>query len=401
VTPGPAGSRRGWRLGVVGAGIGGLAAALALDAAGCQVTVVERGPGHRDQAGTGLTLWTNGVTALRHLGVGDAIATVGSPLHHFENLTADGRHIATWPVGELSRRLGAPNLSVLRGDLREVLLAAARERPALRLRFGPAVESVTPDPGGGATLTFADGSTEAFEVVVGADGVNSVVRDAVVGTRPPRYAGYPVWRGLADVGEDVVPAGVHRQLWGRGARFGFYRVGTPSQVYWWATTARAAEDCDPTAPQLKDVTALFEGFRAPVLDVLAATDEVHVLLTRVYHNPPLRHWGRGRITLLGDAAHAMTFNVGQGACQALEDAVVLGALVGEAAEAGGPPEQALRRFEAVRRPRTDPLVQRARRIGEIALWKGARSCRGRDALLRAVLNGPAVARHCADLVFEA
>jgi 2-polyprenyl-6-methoxyphenol hydroxylase-like FAD-dependent oxidoreductase len=397
------------RVGIVGGGIGGLAAALALTDVGADVTVFERtADRHGVQAGTGLTLWTNGVAALERLGVGAAVAAVGRPLDHFENLTGDGRHLATWPVGELSRSIGPPNLSILRGDLHDVLLRAVTERSGARVVFGRRCTGVSVGAGAGsAEVAFADGATERFGIVVGADGVRSSVRAALGARRPPRYAGYPVWRGLADVGEDVVPAGVHRQLWGAGARIGFYRVGPGAgRVYWWATTGAPEASLRPGDPQLPALGGRFAGWRAPVGALLAATAEDDVLLTRVFHAPRIRRWGSGRATLLGDAAHAMTFNVGQGACQALEDAVVLGATLAPAlaevrrgADAAGI-EAALRRYEHERRARTTPLVNRARRIGALGLWRRRAACAVRDGMLRVLLNGPAVARHCDDLSFQ-
>jgi 2-polyprenyl-6-methoxyphenol hydroxylase-like FAD-dependent oxidoreductase len=374
------------RIAIVGGGIGGLTAGLALRRAGFDATVYERADEPAD-AGTGLTLWTNAITALDQLGVADDVVAAGPVLGHFENMTHDGRHLATWPVGAMSLPLGAPNVTVLRGDLHAVLRRALGPGA---LRLGRRCLAATAS----GEVRFADGSVEGADVVVGADGVNSVVRSSVLGPSRPAYAGYVVWRGLADVPETLVPAGVHRQLWGRGARFGFYRAGPARRLYWWATTGVPERDPRQTATEhLPYLRELFGGW--PLADeVLAGTAESEVLLSRVYHGPPLRHWGRGRVTLLGDAAHAMTFNVGQGACQAIEDGVVLARML-----ARGRPEEALREYEAVRSARTAPLVARARRIGRLGLVRGRAGCAGRDAALRVLLNGPAFARHVADMQF--
>jgi 2-polyprenyl-6-methoxyphenol hydroxylase-like FAD-dependent oxidoreductase len=249
----------------------------------------------------------------------------------------------------------------------------------------------------GAVVCFDDSSAERFDVVVGADGVNSAVRDTLLGRRSATYARYTVWRGLADVPEDVAPSGVHRQLWGSGRRFGFYRVGG-GRLYWWAAAGLPAghpqQEAGSHLPFLRELLA---GWLPPVTEILDGTAEGDVRFDRVYHAPRPARWGAGRVTLLGDAAHAMTFNVGQGACQAIEDAVVLAR---ELADPGRAAEASLRRYEAQRSRRTAPLVSRARRIGALGLVRGRAACAVRDSALRVLLNGPGVAQHTADMRFD-
>ncbi|MGY0498022.1 FAD-dependent monooxygenase [Nocardia sp. FBN12] len=325
---------------VVGGGIGGMAAALALVGRGWSVQVLERVP-EVTEVGSGISLWSNALRALDALGVGDAVRGQGMAEISAGIRDDRGRWISRTDVTTLRERFGAP-VVIHRARLLDILRAALPEGV---IRTGVAVREVTVD---GAVVH--DAGTSTADLIVGADGIRSVVRRAVCGEVAPRYAGYTAWRMVVDSEKQLTDFG---ETWGRGARFGIAPL-VDGRVYCFAVYD-APENTDGEFAEVRD---LFGNWHQPIPDLLAATDPNAVLHNDIYDLPALPTFTAGRIALLGDAAHAMTPNLGQGGCQALEDAVVLGRL---AAEPGG-----LARYDRERRPRTQMITERSARIGTVA-----------------------------------
>ena len=167
------------------------------------------------------------------------------------------------------------------------------------------------------------------------------------------------------------------EVWGRGCRFGFVPVGH-REIYWFAVeNAPAGRQDDPS--RLKHhLLGLFERFRDPVRPIIEATPVEEILRTDVYDRRPVRSWGHGRVTLLGDAAHPMLPDAGQGACQAIEDAVVLADRLSRAASI----ESGFREYERARVKRTTPIVRRSRQFGHVAQWQSPAACWLRNTLTR-------------------
>jgi 2-polyprenyl-6-methoxyphenol hydroxylase-like FAD-dependent oxidoreductase len=371
---------------VVGGGFGGMTAALALRGADVSPTVIERKgsePATSSGSGGGLTLWSNAVAALATLGLDDQIVAAGSLLTRFENRTSSGRHIATWRVDEMSDRAGWPSVNIQWEVLHRILLDAlgrdvVRHGTSVGLRdLGPEVE-----------VDLSDGASVRAHLAVGADGLRSSIRATLVGDVPPRYAGYDVIRAVVPYEHPDAPSGRFVQIWAPGARFGYYRVA-PGRTYWFAVVNPDRDDQRAGESHRAFLERRLVGWDGPAGDLVRATPEPAISRIRVYDRDPIPRWGAGRATLLGDAAHPMTFNVGQGACQAIEDAVVLGA----ALRASPDTPAALRRYEAQRLERTSTLVRRARRIGTVAGWKSPAACTVRTAVLSRVLAGPALRQH--------
>ncbi|MGY0233835.1 FAD-dependent monooxygenase [Longispora urticae] len=336
---------------VAGGGIGGLAAAVALTRRGLDVTVVERADGIRE-LGAGITIQINGMRALDRLGVADAVAARGSLIARAGIRTWRGDVLSADPLDRLAAEYGAPCVGVHRGRLQAALLAAV---PAGVVRLGAAVADVdaTAD---GVTVRLDDGTELRGDVLVGADGLHSTVRARLHGAAAPDYAGYTIWRAVCPtppgLGADEI--GVY---WGPSCRFGFVPISA-TETYWYATQVQPY-DADAEPDPLPGLRARHRDWADPVPALLAATDPAAVFRTRITDREPLDRWGRGRVTLLGDAAHPMTPNLGQGCCQALEDAVTLADVL-----AGAPdPAAALRRYEDLRAPRTARIVRMARDLG--------------------------------------
>lgn len=370
-TPGPI-----RRVLIAGGGIGGIATALALQQQGIDSVVFERAPQLRD-GGAGLHIWTNGMLALAHLGVADQVAAIAPAQAACHFATSTGKPIGVYPVGEFVERYGQPTVAIGRSDLHGILRAAVTA-PVVT---GAEVTGYT-EHEDGVTLHFADGSSEDGDLLIGADGVRSAVRAQLLDPTPPDYTGYIAWRGHANLPPDQFPPGTFTALFGPGTRFTYYDIA-PGVVHWMSVASGPQGQRDPgTGEQTLDMLRQrHAGWADPVAAILDATDPAGILRGDVFDRKPDPVWGRGRVTLLGDAAHAMTFNIGQGACQAIEDALVLAEHL--AAE-GADVEQALRAYEAERQERTAPMQLLAHRIGVMGALQNRAAVWLRDKILRLV-----------------
>ena len=377
---------------VIGAGIAGLTTGIALRRAGWDVTVFERAPDLGAlQAGGGIHLWHNGMRVLACLGIADQVCAVGWRQRVAEFCTWRGDVLASWPIAAHEDRFGVPTLGVSRADLQPVLVGALDAR----LRLGASCDGVR-DEGGQVVAMFADGAQAHGDVLIGADGLNSTIRAAMVTESAPRYAGYTIWQAITDFPHDQVPAGTFRILYGRGSRFAYYHVGG-GRLYWFGLANAPAREHDPVHGPGDRLRALFAGWAPPVEAIVEATPPAWIQRQDIRDRPPIRRWGRGLVTLLGDAAHPMTFNVGQGACQAIEDAAVLAQCLTEADDTAA----ALRSYERIRRPRTAAITKRAWRLGAVAAWENPIGCAIRDRVLHVVLSTAALRAHERDMAFTA
>jgi 2-polyprenyl-6-methoxyphenol hydroxylase-like FAD-dependent oxidoreductase len=372
---------------IIGGGIGGLAAAVALRRTGWRVTVYERAPAFTE-VGAGISLWPNALHALDRLGL------LGEVLSRAEKETAGGakdrhgRWLTRVTSDELERRFGHPVVVMHRGRLLEALLTAL---PDDVLRPG----------------TMMTDLPEA-DLVVAADGLRSTVRARLWPGVRPRYAGHTAWRMVA---RPLSPPAEGAVLWGRGERFG-YAPMPGGTVYCFGTAtvpeggtavheAAAAQDAGGAAVQggggeYAEVLRRFGNWPDPVPALLAAVAPEAVLRHDLFDLPPLPSFVHGTTVLLGDAAHAMTPSLGQGGCQALEDAVALADCLAEAATETGT-RAGLARYDALRRPRTQAIVARSARlnmIGQIAFPPAAAA---RDVLARLV-PGEVVLRAMAPVI---
>jgi 2-polyprenyl-6-methoxyphenol hydroxylase-like FAD-dependent oxidoreductase len=358
---------------VVGGGIGGLTAAVALRQAGVEPVVYERASEYKE-LGTGLHIAINAMRALRELGLADEVVErAGTPVERMEFLNHRGRLLSAWPVGELSRQHGIPAVGVTRPTLQAVLVAAVGDN----LRLGSEVTEFAQD-GDGVAVTLADGKDDRADLLVGADGIWSKTRTRLIGESEPRYSGFTTSRAIIDFDESLAPRGLFRQYWGPGAVFIYYRVAD-GRLYWVAATRiDAARDGEATL----DKGALLDHYRSfagPVPQILEATPEELIVGVDAKDRAPAERWGEGRVTLLGDAAHPMNPTQGQGACQAIEDAVVLGKSLRELRDVVA----ALRAYEEQRIPRSSRFVRQSRLIGATGRWKSPLACALRDRLMRA------------------
>ena len=333
---------------IVGAGIGGLTAAVALQRAGREVAVFEQ-LDRLLELGAGFTLNSNAVTALRDVGLDGTVAERGAVLTQFVHRTQKGKVLATWATGGIGERLGAPIVGMSRPEIQRILVEAL---DGVEIHFGHRFESLTQDDAG-VTARFANGAEERGAVLVGADGSQSAVR-VVFDPTPRRYSGYTTWLALSDL--QAFAPGAHTQWYGNRSIVGSHPVGD-GRSYWYAglTVPPGGRDGD-TKRELRE---LFGDWHEPVPAMIEATPMIN--RSDIYDLPRRESWGQGRVTLLGDAAHPMAPALGQGACQAIEDAIILARHLHD----GERDDEALRRYERERIARTAPIVKRAGMQGKL------------------------------------
>lgn len=342
---------------IIGAGIGGLVLAVALARAGRAVAVYEQAP-RLGELGAGITLSPNAVRVIDWIGLGDELRHQG--------FVPDRQWTQHWQSGEVLRESfrgadfaerhgGAGYYHVHRADLHAMLVAAL---PAGALRLNRALVDVTPD----GAMRFGDGSSAEADLVVGADGLKSAVRAACFGADKPVFTGQVAWRGIvplnalpADV--QAMPPGIHV---GPQRLFMRYPVRGGTLINYAAFVELTGwEDESWTIPStIAELSGHFEGWDRVVLSIIEATPEGSLFKWALHAREPLPGWINGRVTLLGDAAHAMLPFMGQGAGTAIEDAAVLARCL-----VVFPVDEALRRYEAVRRERTTMVQTQSRLLG--------------------------------------
>ena len=365
-------------VGIIGGGIGGLAAAVGLQRVGATVTVLERAVDPRTE-GSALSLFGNGFTALNVLGLEAQVRDLIGDVADLQTgqRSPDGRWLSRTPPHAVSR-LGVVHRAELSRVFRDAL-------PPGTVRYGVEALAVSTD---GSYVTTRPSSIagheviEHFDLVIGADGIRSRVRATFSDDPGPRYAGYSAWRGVTS--EPVDLQGAAGETWGRRLRFGMAPL-KDGRVYWFAVASM------PAGTVLTDehdtVKQLFATWHAPISRVIAATDPQAVFRLDIHDlAAPLASFRRGRCLLLGDAAHAMTPDLGQGGGQALEDAATLTQLLRPVASTkaleAATLNQALNTYDLLRRRRTQPLALRARRVGAIAHTPSATGQRLRDIAMR-------------------
>jgi 2-polyprenyl-6-methoxyphenol hydroxylase-like FAD-dependent oxidoreductase len=342
---------------VVGAGIGGLSTALALRRVGIEATVHER-MSELHEVGSGLTLWVNAMRALQEIGVADAVQENGAIVEAIENRSAEGSLLSVLPIAQVAAKHGAPSVSIHRAVLQQTL---ASKLPDGALRVGD--ECVDhEDDGDAVTVRFADGREERADVLLGADGITSSIRGRLFGPPEPRYSGYTCWRSAAVLDHPDLHPTTYTQLYGKNSTFGVFPIG-PGRWSWYGTKITAAGGAGRRsgAEWKQEAREVFAGWYDPVCAVIEATPDEELIRQDINDLEPIEEWSRGRVAVLGDAAHATTPTLGQGGCGAIEDAVVLARKL----SGTGDVASALREFAAERKVRANGIVRQARRHGAI------------------------------------
>jgi len=367
----------GKRVIVVGAGPGGVTAALALQQAGAEGSVFERASDlGRIQVGGGVHLWNNATRALQQLGLGDAIREAGAVVEQMEWYSWRGQLLGSGPVRDTTKQIGAPAVGLTRPALHGVLAGALAEGT---VTLGAECTGFEQDAEG-VTARFADGREERADALIGADGLYSAIRSQILGESQPRYSGVIVCQAAVESPERLSPAGVYGMLWGRGTRVGFYPI--KDGTFWYTLVGAPAGGFAGDGSVKDALRSRLAGWAPPVQALLDATPESAINKADIVARDPVDRWGDRRVTLLGDAAHAMTPFLGQGACQAIEDGVVLGQCFEQESDV----EAALRAYEQRRMERTAAIVLRSWKVGRAGLIENPVACAVRNQVFKRVFN---------------
>ncbi len=350
---------------IIGAGIGGLGAALALAQHGIPVRVFEQAAS-AEPVGAGIGLWPGALASMRLIGVAEWFWDLPvCPFVYAETAAPDGRTLTGFDVSGIT---GGAGYVVRRSDLHRALLEPLGSDV---VHFGRQLVHVQQDARG-VRVAFADGTRASGRALIGADGLRSVVRAAILGVQAPRYSGETCYRGLADMA--VLDTGILREVQGAGLRGAVHPLDD-EHVYWWATRRAPAGLMETPAEMRSILTRLFGGWQGGLPEAIAATPDGTILRNDLFDRPAAKVWSRGSITLLGDAAHPTTPNLGLGGCMALEDALTVGHFLAQTPDEA---PTAFAAYEAARHKRTAAVVRMSAAFGRLGSLSHPWAIRGRE-----------------------
>ena len=343
---------------IVGGGIGGLAAAIALRQRGSEVAVFEQAQELRE-IGAGLSVWPNATRVLSQFGLLQEVLNRGEVLERLQLRTWKGQLLSDIKtVADFE----TPSVCIHRSDLLSIL---ADQIPKRCIHLGERLEDFE-ERGGVVVASFVRGRRVEGHALIGADGLNSTVRSRILGPSKPIYRGYWACRGIAHFPLPSHYSHTATETWGSGQRFGMEPMGR-GRVFWYATANAPEGQLGDPQGWKDELRKRFKQWHSPIPEVIEATDREAILKHETLDRQSVRRWGEGRVTLLGDAAHPTTPNLGQGACMAIEDALVLAQCVTQKREI----QVSLRQYESLRFKRTEYITRESRRAGRIGQMESA------------------------------
>jgi len=299
---------------IIGGGIAGLSAAIALQQIGASFLLVERQVFIKG-IGAGFGITSNAIASFQQLGLAEEVEAIANPLINLKIVDQFGKQILDGNPQSL-KGYNKTNYAIHRADLHALLLSKIPKEAILTDRKYSHFEQHEHH----TTAYFNEGAPIECKYLLGADGIGSLIRQQMFANSPPRYAGYTCWRGVIDQGDIVLKSSI--ETWGANGRFGI----TPlirNQIYWYACINAPANSTVYQQYLLADLQATFKDYHAIIPKVLAQTAPENLIHNDIIDIKPLTQYHSGNILLLGDAAHATTPNLGQGACMAIEDVAIL------------------------------------------------------------------------------
>lgn len=339
---------------IVGGGIAGLTTAIALNKAGIDAHVFEAAPEIK-AVGAGIALAANAVMAYKNLGIADEVIQRGRILPSFSLYDQKGRLITKTDTNRLGAKYGVDNFTIHRHDLHKLLLSKIDPQYIQTNKKAIAIEQNEKS----VLVKFQDGSVFETDFLIVADGINSSIRQQLVPRSEPRYSGYTCWRAVIE--NSNLNLTESSETWGTNGRFGIVPLAN-NRVYWFACV-----NSTPNNPIFKNYTAKdilnhFKDFHHPIPIILKETKDEDLIWNDIIDLKPINQYAFNNIVLIGDAAHATTPNMGQGACQAIEDAVILGNELKENPDV----KNAFIKFEKKRIKRTHYITNTSWTVGKVA-----------------------------------
>lgn len=366
-------NRRKWKIAIVGAGVGGLSAGIALRRRGFPVQVYERAANFT-KVGAGIVVGANAMRVYQELGCAERITAAGRPLEYVELRTQQDRELTRINVRRAGATLNATSCAIHRAEL-HAILADRFERLGGEIITGREFVEMRFDSNG-ATLSFATGDDAVCDIAIGADGIHSRVRAALFGSPRIRKTGQSCWRGVADNSAylDLQADASLREFLGPGSRFGVVPINAHS-VYWYAVLNDSRSGTSPDDAEFQEH---FGNWNAHAKLLIAATPKQTVTGLALADIAPASQWHRECCVLLGDAIHPTTPNIGQGAAMAIESAYALAECLAGATN----PTEAFARYQRIRYPRTKLITEQSRMLGRINQTRSRWLAGMRDAALR-------------------
>jgi 2-polyprenyl-6-methoxyphenol hydroxylase-like FAD-dependent oxidoreductase len=339
---------------ILGAGIAGLSTAIALKNAGIETIVFEAAPEIK-VVGAGLGLGANAIKAFKVLGIDEEVMKAGRFLPSFTVYNEAGNIITKTDSVSVSKKYGLDNFAIHRADLHAILLSKinlASVQTNKRVHFIKQYQNRI-------VLYFQDGTLHETDFLIAAEGIHSVVRKQLLPDSKIRYGGYTCWRAVIDNAE--LQLNECSETWGSKGRFGIVPLKN-NKIYWFACINAPVNDEDKKKYSVDDLFHQFKNYHQPIPAILQQTKNDNIIWGDIMDVKPINKYVFGRIVLIGDAAHATTPNLGQGACQAIEDAVILADEINQNSDFA----IAFKAFEKRRLKRTHWIINTSHNIGKVA-----------------------------------
>ncbi|WP_223607785.1 FAD-dependent monooxygenase [Chryseobacterium sp. OSA05B] len=343
---------------IIGAGIGGLALGNILKQQQLDFTMYESAPEIKP-VGAGIMMAVNAMQIFDKLGLKEKIENAGNRIHGISITDESLKPITKTGILSLEKKYNSCNVAIHRAELQKIL---AENMGYEHIQLNHSLRKIEKNQN--YVLNFENGVQTESKIVFGADGIKSKVRNQILETGNIRNAGQKCWRGLA---EFDLPEQLNREaieMWGKGKRFGFVKI-SEKKVYWYAlVNERKHKRYSPLSEN-------FSEFHPLISNIFDATLEEHIILNDIIDLSPIPTWYSDHLCLIGDAAHATTPNMGQGACQAIEDAYIIGKLL----ESSGDFNRVFEEFQKIRRKKVDYIVDTSWKIGKISQWEKGNTLR--------------------------
>lgn len=335
---------------IIGAGIGGLTVALTFKQRGLNVIVFESSAEIKS-VGAGILIASNAMQVFQKMGIHNKIEQAGNKISRMKITDSQLKDISVVDLSEYEKKYCAHNIAIHRGELHGILVDEVGYENILLSKRLSKIEKAN-----SFTLTFEDNTTIESKIVIGADGIKSVVRNQLFGKSTLRNANQTCWRGVCEIDLPQQYENELNEAWGKGKRFGFVKINS-RKVYWYALT-----NSKSVKPDKVNLEVLFRDFHRDVINIISATLKEQIIVNDIIDLKSIDKWQSENVCLIGDAAHATTPNLGQGACQAIEDAYVLGKLL----DRGIAIENTFEEYEALRKKKAHNIVSASWTIGKIA-----------------------------------